>query len=103
MNEVLRITVVGMGLVFAAMALVLGAMLLLARLRDPEPAHEAAETAAEGSPRDDERAIKLRVAMIAAAIARAQAIGTPQMPATSNAPSPWWLQHHAQRLARKQQ
>ncbi len=99
--EVLRIAGVGMGLVFAAMALVLVAMVLLTRLRDAEP--QAKEAKGEGTPKVDERAIKFRVAMIAAAIARARSqdrlpsatLNIPPVPATANL---WWAHHHVRQL-----
>jgi Na+-transporting methylmalonyl-CoA/oxaloacetate decarboxylase gamma subunit len=101
MVEVLRITLIGMGLVFGAMALVLGTMLLLARIRDPQPAEEAAGEASEPEPPEaDERAARLRVAAIAAAVARARS----QTPAASGAasatgaPNPWTALHRNRQL-----
>jgi Na+-transporting methylmalonyl-CoA/oxaloacetate decarboxylase gamma subunit len=100
MAEALRITGLGMGLVFAAMALVLVAMMLLVRLRDAKPETEAEPASAEETSGVDERASKLRVAIIAAAIARARSHTMPALsaPAEANAPSPWWTQHHTARL-----
>lgn len=90
-----------MGLVFAAMALVLAAMMLLTRLRDAGP--QAKETKGEGTPKVDEHAIKLRVAMIAAAIARAKSQTRPSSITANTAPAPaatssWWAHHHVRRL-----
>lgn len=100
MGEALRITAIGMGLVFTAMALVLAAMVLLVRLRDTKPEAKTAETTTEETPPVDERAAKLRVAMIAAAIARAQSHATPALtlPPASRASSSWWAHHHVRQL-----
>lgn len=101
MAEALRITLIGMGLVFGAMALVLGTMLLLARIRDPQSAEDAAKEATElEAPQADERADKLRVAVIAAAIARArsQTAATPGAAAATGAPSPWMALYRNRQL-----
>jgi Na+-transporting methylmalonyl-CoA/oxaloacetate decarboxylase gamma subunit len=99
MADALRITGLGMGLVFAAMALVLVAMILLVRLRDAEPEAESAATGETSG--TDEHATKLRVAIIAAAMARVRALdsSTLSLPATSTTLSPWWTHHHTARLA----
>jgi Na+-transporting methylmalonyl-CoA/oxaloacetate decarboxylase gamma subunit len=100
MADALRITGLGMGLVFAAMALVLVAMVLLVRLRDAEPDTEAEPAAAEETSGIDERASQLRVAIIAAAIARARALDSDilKLPASSSTPSPWWAHHQTRQL-----
>jgi hypothetical protein len=91
MTEALRITLIGMSLVFAAMALVLVAMLLLVRPRDAERILPTAS---------DDPATKLRVAMIAAAIARArsQTAPAPTLLREHSAPSPWWAHHQTRQL-----
>lgn len=81
MVEVLQITAVGMGLVFAAMGLVLGTMLLLTRIRDP---HEAADDVQAASGADEKR----RVAVVAAAVARARASATRRGEVTPPLPPP---------------
>ncbi len=100
MTEALRITLIGMSLVFAAMALVLVAMLLLVRLRDAEPEAETAGADRLPPAASDDPSSKLRVAMIAAAIARArsQTAPAPTLLREPSAPSPWWAHHQTRQL-----
>jgi hypothetical protein len=98
MADTLRITLAGMGLVFAAMVLVLVAMVLLVRLRDAGLDAQATAVG-QASPDVGERALKLRVAVMAAAIACAQADATrtlnlPNTPAANS----WWAHHHIRQL-----
>jgi Na+-transporting methylmalonyl-CoA/oxaloacetate decarboxylase gamma subunit len=100
MTEALRITLIGMGLVFAAMALVLAAMLLLVRLRDAEPEVETADSERVLPAASDDASSKLCVAMIAAAMARArsQAAPPPTPLREAGAPSLWWAHHQTRQL-----
>lgn len=104
MIDAVRITVMGMGLVFAAMALVLGAMLVLTQIRvSQQPASQEAPGADETQMADDEHAARARVAVIAAAIARAQAqpLSQPVHSASAGSISPWLAFHRNRQLDRR--
>lgn len=103
MIEAVRITLMGMGLVFAAMALVLGAMLVLTQIRISQQPAQEAPGADETQAADDEHAVRARVAVIAAAIARAQAQQTPRLGAAPDAGalSPWLAFHRNRQLDRR--
>ncbi len=100
MTEALRISLIGMGLVFAAMALVLVAMLLFARLRAAGPEVETVDAERVPQAASDDASSKLRVAMIAAAMARARSQAAPPPPPLreAGAPSLWWAHHQTRQL-----
>lgn len=98
----LAITVVGMGLVFLALALIVLAMVLMGRLLRPRPA--ADDSVPEPGSESEERA---RVAAMVAAIVWA---GTQESSSDSGAwdpahpphtTSPWQASHRAQSLTRR--
>ena len=92
----LLVTVVGMTLLFIALAILYGLMYLMtAVLRDPAPA--ADESAAE--PAAGDRTAVLQAAAIAVALTRAQqeALGAPPVEGEGGG-SRWWLLHHIRRL-----
>jgi len=99
MTEALRITLIEMDLVFAAMALVLVAMPLLVRLRAAEPEVETTDAERVPQAASDDASSKLRVAMIAAmARARSQAAPPPPPLREAGAPSSRWAHHQARQL-----
>ena len=100
MNEALRISLIGMGPVFAAMALVLVAMLLFVRLRAAEPEVETVDAERVLPAASDDASSKLRVAMIAAAMARVRSqVASPPPPLReASAPSLWWAHHQTRQL-----
>lgn len=102
---VLMITVLGMGLLFLALAFfygLLGAMARLLKDRAPAPVERVAPQPAPSG----EEVARLRAAAVAVALART-GLGRPQARHTGAAmegkatPSPWWSLHHQRRLARQ--
>ncbi len=96
----LLITVIGMTLLFIALAILYGMMYLMtAVLRDPAPA--PTEAAEEPTGTEQEQPAVLRAAAIAVALARAQqeTPGVPPVAETGGGDgSRWWLLHHIRRL-----
>ncbi len=104
----LQITVVGMGLVFAAILLLWGLMALLVRLTADAP---VAEPPAEAEPTADDTNdtdLKRRVAIAAVSVALAQADSAPTPVLTAAAPrgatlSPWQAANRANPLKHQRQ
>ncbi|MEJ2211094.1 MAG: OadG family protein [Anaerolineae bacterium] len=105
---VLIITVLGMGLLFLALAFfyaLLGAMARL--LQDRAEASTAVVTQAVPEAAGGEEEARLQAAAVAVALARA-GLGTPGVRAaavlaeeSAGVPSPWWSLHHQRRLGRE--
>lgn len=98
---VLTITVLGMGLLFLALAFFYGLLTAMARLLQDRAVVPARPPGTAG-----EEEARLQAAAVAVALARAglqapQSRG-PALPAEGEAaPSPWWSLHHQRRLARE--
>lgn len=100
LSYALQITVIGMGLVFAAILVLWGLMALLVRLTPDGAAPAEAEPATQATESDINDDQRRRAAAIAVSVALAR---QRQLPASSDSPptSAWQAVHRARQLHQK--